>query len=151
MENRLRVYLNLSYGKIDKITIRQNAKKLLEVSREPQERTVPVVVCTDEGLDLYHVYRAPRGRLMELRFRHAFNLIRTDLWNNYRLTFKGLMWGVGKSTEYKDDIWFAIGETLVMSATGVCSPTLEDYLLRFNVSTAPRTNLLERVREFVQA
>ncbi|EGO2129924.1 hypothetical protein ITP31_004766 [Salmonella enterica] len=144
----MKVNVELVDGKIDKIELIKDGVALFTVTRWQQEG-LGLVAYNGTSLDLYYIYRHEVARAQEKRFRYGLDVIASRLLKYHGLTFKGLFWGIPVSTEYLNDLWYGLGNTLIMSNTGVLSDSLKDAMVRTKCTDALTDDLLTKVRLYV--
>lgn len=148
------VRLSMGGGKITKIETVESTedgfKTTFIITATPIPGTLSLVACTDHGLSLFYIYRTKIGAKLGVKFRHVLNVIESDFLRNYKMTFKGLMWGVPKSTEYLGEYWLGLNNTLVISNGGKVSAALEDYMERHECMGAAVDGLLQGAKKIIE-
>lgn len=144
----MKVNVELVDDKIDKIELIKDGLALFTVTRWQQEG-LGLVAYNGNSLDLYYIYRHEVARAQEKRFRYGLDVIASRLKKTHGITFKGLFWGVPVSTEYLNDLWYGLGNTLIMSNTGILSEQLKEAMVRAQCADAIIDDLLTKVRLYI--
>lgn len=145
----MKVNVDLVDDKIDKIELIKDGVPLFTITRY-QQKGLSLVAFDGKGLDLYYIYRHHAAYLQKTRFRYGLDVIASRLLKSHGLTFKGLIWGVPVSTEYLNDSWYGLNNTLVMSSSGVLSDPLKDAMRAARCIDTTIDSILTKVRIYVK-
>ncbi|WNT47247.1 hypothetical protein SPLA10_PHROGS00186 [Salmonella phage SPLA10] len=144
----MELHLVIIDGRFDRIDLSRDGVLLFTITRY-QSRGLGLVACVNGRLEYLYIYRHKAAVRQEVRFRYGLDVISSQLRKQGK-EFKGLFWGSPVATDYLNDRWFGVGNTLLMSRNGRLSDPLENVLVRnryYDIDTEP---LLQHIRTWLQ-
>lgn len=149
MSEEMTVTIRLSEGKLREISVIGNDEKrsvLLRMSHNARHMPYSAIVQTDAGLEVFQLTRNSPGKAH--RISHYADVIRTDLFKNYHLTFDCIVWGEPAMYTGSDAVeWLVFGDRPIISRDGQLSEYFQSMLDQHQASA----HSTDRVKAFAQS